>query len=366
MDAVLNNEVLAAVVGRATGAADVALRRAECVPLVDNPENMTTASLRRYCGETEDGTSWSVIAKTLRPASKSPIWERIPDEFRPIVLNDLNWRDEPRIYGCGLSDDLPAGFRLPAVWRIDESETAITIWMEDVADHPRWDRARYARSASALGRLAGRWPEGRATGELGVTRRNMHNLFFGKIVNFDLKTLAEERFWNSSPIAELSDRDLRTDLFTLADRMPSLLDLALTLPHALAHGDAAPANLLEPGDNDIVAIDWSYGSSAPVGSDLGQVLAGRYDSGEADPDELLVLIPAIVDAYCEGVAAEGADVERAAVEAAFAIHMAVRTVFSLLVVERQDDMDPTQLARLINCRAALARAGLGLCSRIAV
>ena len=365
MQAVTDRDALTAVVQRASGST-AELRRARCEPLVENPENMTTASLLRYSGELADGTPWSVVAKTLRPASQSPLWSLVPEEFRAMVLNDLHWHDEPRLYELGLDAHLPEGIRVPRIWRIDRADDAITLWMEDVDDHPTWDSDRYHRSAVALGRMAGRWPEDRAVADLALTRRSMHNLFFGKITNLDLKALAEDSFWSAAPVSELNDHSLRGDLATLARRMPALLDHALTLPHGMAHGDAAPANLLDPGDGDIVAVDWSYGASAPMGSDLSQLFAGRYDSGDASPDDIGGLIRTIVDGFCEGLDAEGSGVTRQQVEAAFAIHLGVRTVFSALIVQGGEDMTAAELERLLGVRSALARAGRDLCAAVAI
>lgn len=355
-------DVLTEVVGKATGLEVDRLNDVRAETLVENPENMTTAALRRYRGELPDGTPWSVVAKSLRPASGSPLWELIPDEFRPSVLENLDWHGEPRLYDLGLEAHLPPGLRPPNVYRVERSDDSITIWMEDIADDGAWTTARYRRAAVALGRMAGRWPEDRASRELGLRRRNLHNLFFGKITNLDLQILGDDSFWDSPPISDLADAKLRHDLFELAGRMPGLLDFAQQLPHAMAHGDAAPANLLEPGDGTIVAIDWSYGSCGPVGSDLSQLLAGRYDSGEGAPEELDVLMPAIVDGFCEGLDAEGSRVTRGQVEAAFAIHLGVRTVFSLLIIEGGSEMAPDDSGRLLVPRAALARAGLDLCA----
>lgn len=366
MNATVADDVLAEVVRRATGLEGRELRSVRSELLVDNPENMTTAGLRRYRGELADGTGWSVVAKTLQPASQSELWDLVPEQFRATVLRNLDWHGEPRLYELGLDAHLPDGLRAPALYLVEHDEHAITIWMEDVADHGSWTTERYRRAALALGRMAGRWPEARAKRELALRRRNLHDLFFGKITHLDLKILAESSFWDSPPICDLADAQLRSDLFELAERMPALLDLAETLPHAMAHGDAAPANLLDPGDGDLVAIDWSYGSCAPIGSDLSQLLAGRYDCGEASPDDLDALIPTIVDSFCEGLAAEGSRVTRKQVEAAFAIHLGVRTVFSLLVVEARGPMNSAELTRLIKPRAALARAGLDLCAAVAV
>lgn len=361
---IVADRVPAEVIERVTGSADGELLDVRTELLVDNPENMTTAALRRYRGTSSDGVEWSVVAKALRPASESPLWDSIPDEFRPDVLRNLDWHGEPRLYELGLDAHLPEGLRTPEIYLIDRRDDSITIWMEDIADHSDWSPARYRRTAVALGRMSGRWPEAVATTDLGLRRRNLHNLFFGKITNLDLRILADDAFWESPPISDLTDLDLRADLFELAERMPGLLDRAETLPHGMAHGDAAPANLLEPGDGTIVAIDWSYGSCGPVGCDLSQLVAGRYDCGEASPTELESVVPEIVEGFCEGLAAEGSEVTRSQVEAAFAIHLGVRTVFSLLIIEAQGGLPADEVRRLVGPRAALARAGLDLCAAV--
>ena len=366
MNATMANEVPTEVFRRATGFDGPEAGSVHIEALVDDPENMTTAALRRYRGELRDGTPWSVVAKTLRPASQSPMWALVPEDFRPNVLENLNWHAEPRLYELGLDGYLPGPLRPPAIWQIDRADDSITIWMEDVADEGGWTLSRYRRSAVALGRMAGRVPESRAPDGLELNRRKLHDLFFGKITHLDLRILAEDAFWETPPISDLTDRGLRPDLADLARRMPALLNYAESLPHGLAHGDAAPANLLEPGDGSIVAIDWSYGSWGPIGSDLSQLLAGRYDCGEASAGELEALIPAIVDGFCEGLGVEGSPVGRSQVEAAFAIHLGVRTVFSLLVVEARGPVEPERMARLIAPRAALARAGLDLCAAVSV
>ena len=351
---------------RLASSSDLTDPNVETEPLVENPQNMTTAALRRYRGQLPDGSQWSVVAKTLRPASESPLWDLIPEEFRPEVLRNLDWHGEPRLYDLGLHAHLPPGLRPPRIYKIERADNAITIWMEDVADQGQWTIERYRRAAFALGRMAGRWPEARATEELGLSRRNLHNLFFGKITNLDLQILAQDSFWDSPPIAELPDAALRDDLFSLAERMPGLLDFAETLPHGMAHGDAAPANLLEPGDGTIVAIDWSYGSCGPVGCDLSQLVAGRYDSGEGSPHEIEALIPAVLDGFCDGLTEEGSTVTRDQVRSAFAVHLAVRTVFSLLIPEAQGPLEPEDLRRMLVPRAALARVGLDLCAWVSV
>lgn len=326
-------------------------------------ENMTTHALDHVGGTLADGTPWRVFAKTLHPASASPTFAFVPPEHRAQVLRDLDWQDEPRIYRSALAADLPDGVRLPAVWAIDEcGSERLVLWLEHVEDEGgAWDLARYRRSARALGRLTGRWPEDRAAGELGLTRRSLASLFFGKICTFDLPMLAEDRTWSDPAVvvAATADPALRDDLRWLADAVPGLLDRLDALPHGLAHGDASPGNLHETADGTVVALDWSYGSIGAVGSDLGQLLAGRFESGLAEAAEVDRIAETLFDGYAEGLADEGHPVDRAQLELAWAVHLAVRSAFSALLVDRPDLDDATR-ADLVGRRAALARFAVDL------
>jgi hypothetical protein len=290
----------------ATGRSDAVVRDWDLAPAGGRIENLTTDRLERLTGTLDDGTPWSVFAKTLHPASDSPTWAQIPEEFHASVLEDLPWLAEPHLYQNGLARKLPPGLRLPTVFRIDEGADRITIWMEDVDDTTEWDLARYRRTAVALGELAATWSEARAVNELGLGRRPMARLFLGKITNFDLPLQAGDEFWDDPHVASVADDRHRRDLERLRDAVPALLERIEQLPHALSHGDAAPDNFLEPDPGTIVAIDWSYGCVAAAGSDLGQLLAGRAESGRVAPEHLDGIADAIFDGYLAGLSGAGA------------------------------------------------------------
>ena len=360
----VDEDVLAAVARAATGRPDAAPGPWRAAPSPHRVANMTTHSLHEVTGELVDGTPWSAFAKVLHPASASPLWHVVPPEHHAAVLEDLHWLDEPRLYRCGLARAMPEGVRMPALLHVTEEEDRITLWLEHVADLGPWDLDRYHRSAVALGRLGGRWTEPRATSELGLGRRPLERLWFGKIVHFDLVVQSEPGFWDEAHVAAVVDADHRDDLARLEGAVPDLLARLARLPHGLAHGDAAPDNLREPGDGTTVAIDWSYGSCAALGSDLGQLVAGGVESGAMDPSRLPEVGRVVVDGYLEGLAREGAPADRAAVEEAWATSLAVRSVFSALVVEHRADLSPAARQDLLARRATLGRFGLDLAERV--
>lgn len=347
----------------ATGRSDVRVGEWSANPADHRVENMTTASLTRYRGVLADGTDWRLFAKVLHPASCAPAWCQIPEEFRAQVLIDLDWLDEPRVMGGGLSGDLPVGFRMPSLWHVEHDAERLTLWLEDVDDTTPWDLPRYRRTAASLGALHARWPEERAGTGAGLRRRDLMSLLVGKVAHHDLPIQAEDAFWALPEIAAAVDARHRPDLARLAREAPLLIEHAARLPHGAAHGDATPANFLEPGDGTIVAIDWSYGSAAPPGADLGQLLIGRFESGDEDPALASTIADTIVDGYLDGAASEGSRLDRHDVELGFATHLAVRSVFSALVVDHRPDLDDAGRAELTARRARTGRFGLDLAFR---
>lgn len=327
-------------------------------PLGHRVANMTTHSLERATGSLGDQTPASVVVKALQPASDSPLFAAIPPQFHDEVLRDLNWLDEPRVYRSGLAEAMPDGLRMPIVHAIDDAPDRVTLWLEDVDDVTTWDRDRYRRSAAALGRLGARWPGDSAVEQLGMGHRSIAGLFFGKVVNNDLAIQADDGFWRRPLVASVVDPRFRSDLFRLAELMPAMLAELDALPRGMCHGDAAPDNLREPGDGTIVAIDWSYGNVDALGSDLGQLLVGRFDEGREELDTE-VIAGAILDGYLDGV---GDASDARSVERAWATHLAIRSVFGALLLDRPD-LEESDQAAILARRAHVARFGLDLALR---
>lgn len=345
-----------AVIRQATGGARATTSSREAVE--HRIENMTTSRLERFSGSRTDGTGWSVIAKSLQPASRHPSFAEIPPEHRQQVLEDLDWTDEPRLYRSGLGEQLPHPLRMPSIFAIDEALDQATIWMEDLADTGTWDLPRYQRTANVLGRLGAAWRPDVAIARFGLDRRDISRLFFGKVRHLDLVVQSDDAFWTMPMIADAVDRRHRRDLFELADRMPTMLQRLRGVHEGVCHGDASPDNFREPGDGSIVAIDWAYGHVGPIGSDLGQLLVGRVESGDAAPDALESIAATIVAAYVDGAEEGGRLVRRDEVERAAATYLAIRSVFSALLVDHRPDLDGEQLAELVRRRAEMARFGM--------
>lgn len=354
---------------RATGRPDARVVDTRERPAAHRVENMTTEALRIVDADLADGTTVSLFAKVLHHVSRSPGWHFVPEPFRPQVERELDWLDEPRVFRSGLAERMPAGVRLPALYHVEEdpAEQTITLWMELVDDDPIWNRDRYTRSAAALAALAGHWPEAALSADLGLARRPIDGLFFGKIVNHDLPILATEAHWERPEVAAVAAADpaLRGDIAALADRVPDMLARLHGLEHPLAHGDATPDNIREPGDGTVVLIDWSYAGGAPLGSDLSQLVAGRVERGAPGTPPPAEIAPVVVDAFLAALDAAGVQHHPGDVRFAFATHLAVRSVFSAVNVDHRPDLCDGDLAELVARRAELARFGIDLANSVA-
>ena len=361
-----SDELLLQKATRAAGVDPEAVTSWTTAPLTHRVENLTTRCLDRVHGTLADGSTWSVVAKTLQPASASPMFASIPVEHHAQVLEDLRWLNEPDVYRSPLRTQLPAPLRMPAIHGIDvHGSDRVTIWMEDVEDVAPWDLARYRRTAEALGALGGRWCGGDVEAQFDLRPRDIARLFFGKIVHHDLPLQEGDEFWEAPEIASVVDIHHRRDLLELATVIPKLLEQLVLVPRGACHGDATPDNFREPIAGEIVALDWSYGHVGELGSDLGQLLVGRFESGAATVDDVEPIARAVFDGYCSGLARSGVEVDPALVETAWAVHLAIRSVFSALVLDHRPDLGEAERVALLERRARVARFGIDLAMRTA-
>ncbi|MGF1598823.1 MAG: phosphotransferase [Acidimicrobiales bacterium] len=359
------DEILATV-ARAATASPATVVTSSSEPLGHRVENLTTARLDRLQLTLDDGTAVTVVAKTLRPASAAPAFAFIPPEHHRQVLEDLHWLDEPDVYRSGLGAALPEPLRMPLVHLVDDTaDDLITVWMEDVDDVVPWSLDRYRRTAMALGALAGRWTGPEAADAFGLRTRAIERLFFGKVTFLDLPLQAYDAFWADPHVQAAVDDRHRIDLARLAAAVPALLARLTTLPSGVCHGDATPDNFRQPGDGTVVALDWSYGHVGQIGSDLGQLLVGRFESGAAEIDEIPAIATAILDGFVDGLSAEGSTATLDDVRLAWATHLAVRSVFSALVLDHRPDLEGDARGDLLRRRAAVARFGLDLALDVA-
>ncbi|GIH74118.1 hypothetical protein Plo01_05470 [Planobispora longispora] len=327
--------------------AEIAQRHVE--PVVYASGSLSTAGLHRVRGTTTDGRPWSFFVKSIHSARHWPLPPAVPETQWEELVEGFPWRTDADVYLA--PPPLPAGLRLPRLHRIDDlGDDRLVLWLEDVQTvSAGWDLDRYRRAARLLGALAAMRPVA-ATPD--TPPDSGMRLYCAGAVQYFLSILRDSATWRHPLVAAYADDLLRADLLALADRIGPLLAAVERLPHALAHGDASPQNLLVPADGsaEFVAVDWSWGSPTAVGFDLGQLLVGLAHAGVTDPSELPEIHTAIESAYAAEV-----DADPETVSFGYAATLVLRSAWTALPIDHLDAEPTPELHEIFRKRAGLAR-----------
>ncbi|MCD2190629.1 phosphotransferase [Actinomycetospora soli] len=300
---------------------DVAVQAVGCIAHVATAP--TTAGLHRVSvlARTADGerVPVGVVAKVLRPA-RFGLPPQMPDDARDHLDRVIPWRLEAEVVTTVPPDRFPPGLRLPAPVALTERDEEIVLWQEEVevADRP-WTAEDVVRAAGLLGRLAAR----RARDVVPWTGPSFVRSFLDDAVrSWAAPLLLAPGAWEHPEFAAAVERGLEEPVRALLDDLatddaPGVAPWA-TVPVLPAHGDPTPDNLLRPAADpgSFVAIDWASATSAPVGWDVVPLVLGRAEAGRASAAEAVAVLPRALDAYADGLAAEGYEIDRAVLTAA--------------------------------------------------
>jgi hypothetical protein len=305
---------------------------------------------------------FTFFVKHVQSWSRSPFFESVPVEYRPMAEASVPWRTEPLAYRSDLRDRLPDGLTMPrALGVFDLDELSASVWLEAVQVHAAvWDTDRYARAAHLLGRLAGS-SRVRELANVGQHDFHVRDYLGGRLRMQVLPMLHDERVWEHPLVAAAYDADLRARLLEAADRAPDIVEELSAFPMTTSHGDACPNNLLtRAGSDGFVLIDYGFWTLQPVGFDLAQLLVGDVQVGRRAAGSLREVEDAVVPAYAEGLAAEGWAVPEPDLRRAHALQLLIFTGLSTIPVEHFERPPTPELHRLAADRAALARFSLDL------
>ena len=325
-----------------------------------DPGSPATGALLRVSGTTADGERWRLFLKVLHHPRH---WARIgqlPQAVRQQFLDQFPWRGELVAWEPGFADRLPAGLRLPRLYRLaDLGDDRLAVWMEDVRTlDDAWDQARFARAARALGGLAARRSDPALLAASALPPgAGLRYYVKSRVELASVPILDQDEVWVHPLLAGAADPWLRDDLRTLGARVPELLERLDSLPQALPHGDASPQNLLVPADDPdgFVAIDVSFQTPHAVGFDLGQLLVGLVHAGQLPAAILPEIHPALAPAFTEGLHAAGGRASLDQVAFGYVASLLVRAGFTSLPFERLGEPPTPELAAIFRERAALTR-----------
>jgi hypothetical protein len=330
----------------------------------------TTGALDRLIGTTTDGARVSAFVKTINSLRHWPMIGVVPEQARAAMIASFPWRVEPDVYASHLLDRLPPGLRGPQIHLVEElGDDRVRVWMEDVPqEEVRWDGARYAAAARGLGRMAARFAADRPLGAIPPLFMGLRFMFVGRTTAFEIPALRDESTWHHPAMTAVVELDptLREDLVRLADAAPAIVEELDGLPQSLAQGDACPQNLLADPDRDggFVLIDWGFAALAPVGYDLGQLLAGRANSGELDAADMPALEDLLIEAYVDGARGEAVHWDPGVVRRGFVGGMLLRSAFGALPIDALPDPSDGASMAVLRARARFARSLLHAGARL--
>jgi hypothetical protein len=299
------------------------------------------------------------FVKHVQSWSRSPLFAVVPPEYRDVAEAAVPWYTEALIYRSDLDRRLPAGFSMPrAVAVRDLDEKAAAVWLEEIEHVPGlWSLDRLARAAYLLGRLAAS-PAVRELAGIGERERRwpVRSYVEGRLALQVLPALHTEEIWRHPLVAGAFDRELRGRLLAAADRVPDHLAELEQMPTGAAHGDACPNNMLvRPDSTELALIDFGFWTEKPLGFDLSQLVVGDVQLGRRPAASLPEIDDAVVPAYLDGLLAEGARLDLAALRRTHALCMLIFSGLSALPLEHLDRRPTPDLAREAQERAALAR-----------
>lgn len=293
------NSLVSAVVGHP---AAVAGWHAEAVPYRSG--SPATGALARVRGVTLDGQPWSVFVKVLQHPRHWRLLDQVPDEVRDDFLANFPWRAELGAWEPSFAGRLPAGLRVPLLYRVVELPgDRVAVWMEDVTvTDEAWTADTFEMAAKRLGTLAANRRDPDLIAASPVPPGYGLRRYFDGVVQPALASLWSHDLWGHPHVAG-REPGLRADLLELAARAPVILDRLDRLPQSLPHGDASPQNLLipaaEPGT--LVAIDIAFQCPQAVGFDLAQLLVGLSHAGLMPASDLPAVHAVLAAAYASGM-----------------------------------------------------------------
>lgn len=302
---------------------------------------------------------FSFFVKRVHHWRHSPAFALVPPEIAAWASESVPWRAEVLLYGSDLGARLPEGLTVPRALRVDDrpDDTAV-LWLEAVAHDPTpWDADTYVRAAHLLGRLSA----SEQVAELATIDPqpwHIRSFVVGRLGHTVLPVLADEAVWRHPAVAEHFG-PLRSRLLEVADRLDALADEFAGLPHLAAHGDACPNNLMRHVEGGgFTLIDYGFWRPQPVAYDISQLLVGEIQMRRLDADDLPERATACLEAYADGLAAEGRPVDPAVVRRSHAVSLVLFNGLPSIPFDALAEEDQEAAAHHVAQRAAMAAYSL--------
>jgi len=251
----------------------------------------------RFAGKARDQDrtiDWSLVLKVVGTKATND------DPSEPRY-----WKREVLAYQSGQLVDLPGGLAAPRFFgTVEFSEQVVGLWLENIVDRvgPRWPLQHYGLVARHLGQFNGAflaepelpsWPwlsQGWLREHVSRAAPNFAHL------SRSLDQPLTRRWF----IGDDAHRLLR-----LWEERQLFLDALDRLPQTLLHRDAFRRNLFarhtKEGDDQTVAVDWTYVGIGAIGEELAPLVHASLYFSEVDKTKARKLDRIVFDEYLEGL-----------------------------------------------------------------
>lgn len=256
-----------------------------------NPEGLFLFSGE---GHDENGQRpWSVVLKSLQ--SRDP---------EPDPSDTWHWKREYWAMESGLLERLPGPLVPPRCYGVEEQPEGAWIWMEHILDRSprRWGINEFVFAAEQLGRTTGAWLSS-------GTRVDYPWLSRGLAHTWAEGFAPSDEVWANEFVSKAWSSSMRERLMAVWAEQARLNAALERLPQTFAHFDSQRRNLMirarPDGEDELVAVDWAWCGSGPVGADAAILIGNSMILYEADPQTGTQLDEAVFLAYLAGLRAAG-------------------------------------------------------------
>ena len=255
---------------------------------------------------------WSCVVKAIQA----------PSDAAATRANPIPWNHEETVYRR-ITRILPRGFCAPRLLGADASEDKVHLFLEDL-NSCHTTRLLLA-ALPEFARSLGFWHGAANAGKPGVAG------WLGWYV--DAASSMVERIpelaTKVAVLAALNDDAGNSQVQSFWRQRTDALQILRQLPHVNSHQDLVSRNVLmrETGKvHEHVLLDWALYGSAPLGAELAPLLFGSALLFEWSVPEALAALPAVVNAYVDGLNDAGWPQSREAVGLGLSLSAALRYV----------------------------------------
>ena len=313
---VLSVERLTPVVRQVLDAPDARPLEWSSEPLGVELINPITAGLHRVVGTAQAGPDqarpWRVILKVIHLPDFSGTPLELGYATRPEDWN--YWRREVLARRSDLPDRFTSPLRPVRCWGTDDiDDSTAWLWLEELdaaSPRPHWSLQDLSASAYDWGAFAA---QGLAMVDevesLPWTARRWLRGWVGtaRVLGSE-HAMAHDGCWDHPLLRDRLPASTRESLAGLMAVAEPLLDRLDALPRTVAHHDTQWNNLFVeagPEGRRTVAIDWSFFGTAPIGEDLGHLIAVDVFNRCVQPRDAEAHAQTATEAYLEGLRAYG-------------------------------------------------------------